>query len=435
MARKKLKHVNTAALIFLGLPMIGAAWSTQARAAVEIPDVRDTLDKAAGVPELIGGTDDPSFDLYAIDQEQFDSNVFRLPSAANVTTTVGPTAVRQDYINSPTAGLDGQWVLGRQIFQLQLRADDNLYVHNSNLNNVSTNDKAAWNWGVGGVLSGQIGADYLRSLLSFVNSDVFTRNTYIQAEYFAAMRFQPGPHWAFYGGILEADVTLADPATRGNDSRRKAVDVGVEFTTNIESSFGVDYRYTDTRYPNSVVLTGQSFAPDYTEDQVRFLGKRVLSEKTSIDLSGGYLKRDYGNSAIGAFSGAVWRGSLGWQPTEKTQLIVSAYRDLQAYLTDATNYYRTTGVSISPVWTASEKITVSLVASRENQTYIGSSPDLLDQSARRDILNAQLVSLVYIPIRALTVNVSFRHEQRDSNQQLRAYDDALASVGLKFAFR
>ena len=62
---------------------------------------------------------------------------------------------------------------------------DNRYSQNSNLNNVSTIDKATWNWGVASVLSGQVGADFTRSLLSFVNAQIYERNTYEQSEYFA----------------------------------------------------------------------------------------------------------------------------------------------------------------------------------------------------------------------------------------------------------
>ncbi len=99
-------------------------------------------------------------------------------AAADVQQVVGPSASREDHINSPSAGLDGQWALGRQIFSVQAQVADNRYAENTNLNNVSTIDKAIWNWGVASVLSGQVGAEFTRSLLSFVNAAVYERNTY-----------------------------------------------------------------------------------------------------------------------------------------------------------------------------------------------------------------------------------------------------------------
>jgi hypothetical protein len=274
----------------------------------------------------------------------------------------------------------------------------------------------------------------LRALVPFVNATVYTRDTYQQTEYFAAARYQLGPRWSIYGGVLDAALTVDDPASRVNDSRRKSVDMGIDLATGVADSFGLDYRYTDALYPNGIVISDVSFDPDYREDRVRFLVKRMLSEKTTIDLNAGYLKRDYGNLLIGSFSGPIWRGSLGWQPRDKTNFVVSVWRELQAYLTDESNYYRGTGASIAPVWLPTEKITLTLVFSREDQNYIGSSTNDLNQTARRDTVNAQQASITYTPTRSLTFDMSYRHEQRDSNQPLRAYNDDMASVGVKFMF-
>jgi exopolysaccharide biosynthesis operon protein EpsL len=427
-----MKHLSISALCVV-LPVLGGAWPTKTF-AVEIIDARDTLDKAVAGPALIGGSDEDILNIYVADREQYDSNVFRLPSGTNAATVVGPSASKEDQINSPAAGLDGQWIFGRQSIALAVRADDNLYAHNSDLNNVSSNDKLVWNWGLGSVLSGQVGADYLRQLASFINTNVYTRNVYQRTEAFAAGRYQIGPRWAIYGGVMNTEFSLAQSASKGNNSHQKSVDVGAELATNVDDSFGWDYRYTDARYPNAIVLNASQFDPDYREDRARFLLKRALTVKTSIDLSAGYLKRDYGNPAIGSFTGPIWRASLGWQPTDKTQLIGSTWRDLQAYFTDQTNYYRATGVSLTPTWMASEKITVSLLLTREAQAYIGSSAIAVSEAARRDTLNAEAASFSYAATRALLFDVTFRHEQRSSNVQLRTYTDELASAGVKFTF-
>lgn len=424
------------ALLAAAAAFCGGAWPLESD-AVEIIDARDTLDRAIAGPDFIGGKDESVFDVYVADKELFDSNVFRIPSGVDVATLAGPSAAKQDHINSSSAGLDSQWVAGRQSFALDLHVDDNRFADNSDLNNVSSTDRLVWNWGLGGVLSGQVGADYLRALASFVNTDLYTRNVYQRTEVFAATRYQVGPRWALFGGILNTDYSLAQSATRGNDSHQKSGDLGVEFATSADDSIGLDYRYTDARYPNAAVLNGIEFDPDYREDRVRLLFKRALTDKTSIDLGAGYLKREYSNTtAIGAFSGIIWRGSFGWQPTDKTQLIASVWRNLQAYLTDQTNYYRATGFSISPVWLASEKISLSLLASREQQAYLGSSSNVgeIDEASRRDTVTAEQAALTYTPIRALTLDVAFRHEQRASNQQQRTYTDESASAGVRFEF-
>jgi Putative beta-barrel porin 2 len=429
-----LRKITVSNLTTVGLPLCGLAWSALAFGAVEIPDPKDTLDRAVAGPDLIGGTGDHAFSVYAADREQFDSNVYRLPNGSDVAAVVGPSATTHDHINSPGAGLEGQWGFGRQIINLQVNAQDNLYANNANLNNVSSKDRLIWNWGLGGVLSGQVGIDYLRGLAGFVNAVSYTRNIYQQANYFAATRIQVGPRWAIYGGIENSALGFGQSASRGNNSGSKSVDMGFDFVTNIEDTIGLDYRYTDTRYANGVALSNTVFAPDYRDERLRLLLKRVLSEKTSIDLTAGYLKRTYGNNLIGSFKGPIWSGTLGWQPTDKTQLLASTWRNLRAYLTDQSYYYRSTGVSLSPVWNATEKINFSFLVSRESQIYIGSSPMGGGQPGRRDTVNAQVASITYTPIHALILDFSYRHEQRDSNVQLRTYTDGLASAGVKFMF-
>ena len=434
MNTNKSRVTHLAAFVAAALPM-GAGLFTPVLADVQIADITDTLDNAVKGPRLINGSTDPYFDVYAADHETFDNNVFRLASSTDVKAIVGPSASREDHINSPSAGLDGQWSLGRQIFSVEAQVADNRYSQNTNLNNVSSIDKAAWNWGLGSVLSGQVGAEYTHTLLSFVNAQVYDRNTYQQTQYFAAGRYQVGPRWALYGGVLDANLTVEDPATSYNDFRRKAVDMGAELETSTQDSFGIDYRYTDARYPNAITISQSAFDPDYREDRVRFLAKRVLTEKTTIDLSVGELKRTYANSIIGSFSGPIWRGALGWAPTEKTQLIVAVWRDLEAYLTDASNYYRSTAASIAPSWTPSEKISLSVKVSHEDQRYIGSSSSLQNQLLRHDTYNSQVLSLAYTPIRALAFDLSYGHEQRDSNEPLRSFNDGLATAGVKFIFQ
>jgi len=172
-----VRTTKLVAFVAVLLPM-GALLGTSALADVQIADITDTLDNAVKGPRLINGSTDPYFDIYGAFRAQFDNNIFRLPSGADVQQVVGPSASREDHVNSPSAGLDGQWALGRQIFSVQAQVADNRYSQNTNLNNVSTIDKATWNWGVASVLSGQVGADFTRSLLSFVNAQIYERNTY-----------------------------------------------------------------------------------------------------------------------------------------------------------------------------------------------------------------------------------------------------------------
>ena len=337
-----------------------------------------------------------------------------------------------------TAGLDGEWlVANRQSVDLDLRADDNRYIRNTDLNNVSSGDHLAWNWGLGSALSGSVGADYNRTLAGFYNTGIYSRDIVSRADYFASMRLQAGPHWGVFGGIIGQDFTLSE--ANYNNSTTKAVDIGTDYATNASNRIGFDYRYTDDRSPNAADLNGVPFDPDYREDRARVLFNYLLSQKTTLDASAGYLRREYPSTAIGSFSGEIWRVSLQWQPTPKTQLVVGTWRQLNADLTSQTDYYVSRGVTLAPTWTASEKITFTLSATQEYQDYLGSNPvgvnPIVDSTqGRRDTISSQNINMAYTFSRAFTLSVTAGHENRGSNYPQFEYKDFRADASLTYKF-
>jgi len=257
-----------------------------------------------------------------------------------------------------TGGLDGEWLTGaRQSVDVNLRADYNRYIRNTDLNDVSSNDRVAWNWGLGTALSGKVGADYTRVLGGFYNTAVYTRDIVNRSDYFASLRYQLGPRWGIFGGLMGSDYRVTPSQATFNNSKSKSVDVGADYTIEM-NRLGFDYRYNDSRASNTSLVNGVLFNPDYREDRARVLARYALTEKTIFDASAGYLKRDYPSSAIGSFSGEIWRAALQWQPTPKTQLLVGAWQQLDADLTSQTDYFKDRGVSLTPEWIASEKLDV-----------------------------------------------------------------------------
>jgi len=321
---------------------------------------------------------------------------------------------------------------------VDLSADYNRYTRNDDLNYVSSNDRVIWNWGLGDALSGKVGADYLRLLGGFSNTAVYSRNIVNRADYFGSMRYQVGPRWGIFGGLLGTQYSVSSAQDTFNNSKSKGVEVGADFATETRR-IGFDYRYNDSRAPNSAVLNGVLFDPDYREERVRALLRWALTEKTVLDASAGYLRRDYPSTAIGSFSGEVWRVSLQWQPTPKTQLLVGVWQQLDADLTAQTDYFVDKGVSLTPEWVASEKITFSARISRDNENYIGANPlgtiaATSIAQARRDTVTAETASMIYTPISAITLTFAAGHATRDSNIPQFHYNDLQASVNVVYKF-
>jgi hypothetical protein len=424
--------------ILFGFAMAAAASSSMGGAV----EYRDPLDIAVAAPDdtsVVQRTD--QLILYAADSFTYDNNIYRLPSSVTDLTTlpgIGHNPTRQDYIDTATGGLTSEWLTGaRQSVDVDLRADYNRYFKNSDLSNVSSSDRVAWNWGLTDALSGKVGADYTRLIGGFVNTQVYSRDIVSRYDYFASMRYQVGPRWGVFGGLLGSNYSVS-ASQAFNNSKSKGVDVGADFTTEL-NRIGFDYRYNDSRAPNSTILNGVLFDPDYREERARLLFRYALSEKTLVDASAGYLKRDYPSTAIGSFSGEIWRAAVQWQPTPKTQLLFGAWQQLDADLTSQTDYFVDKGVSLTPEWVASAKVTVSLTVAHDTENYVGSNPlgpipvDFAAQ-ARHDTVTSETGSLVYTPIRSITLTFSAAHVTRNSNVPQFQFNDFQTTANITYRF-
>jgi hypothetical protein len=404
-----------------------------------LPPDGDTLEMAVAVPQTdlaaIAAADITGFKFFVGDQFSHDSNVFRLPSDNNTyfIQTVGPNAHRSDDINTASAGVDGQVDLGRQSVALDLRVDDNNYVWNHELNNVGGTGKAVWNWALGSQLGGQIGADFTRSLLGFANTTIYEKDLFDKAEYFGSIRYQVGPRWGIFAGILEADVSLSNPAAKQNDTHTTSGITGADYAVGANTTIGIEYRYNDATYDH-ILLNAE--APNYHEDVLRFVAQYALTGKLQVEVSGGYLQRKYSDkdAASQGFSGDVWRAGVLWQVSEKTQIIFTAKRDLEAYITEGADYVVDRGENIEPVWLISDKLNLTLTLSADDDDYLSAGALTTSIGARRDKIYAEEVDLNYTPREFLVFKVGFRNEQRDSNQTLFTYKDELANASFTYKF-
>jgi hypothetical protein len=375
-------------------------------------------------------------------QYTYDDNLFRLPSST--ATPPAPGVSREDHINTGFAGLDGHWIVGRQSVDYDLEVDDNRFERNDYLNNTSGTAKAVWNWSVGSTLTGTAGADYSRSLAGFADTFVYQRDVVSHEEYFGTGRYQIGPRWAVYGGVSDANTTNSASVERANNFDLQSGKVGTELATSLQNTIGWEYRFSHGHYPDPDAIyypdpnapsKGVPYDPDYDENSGVFLAKYLVSDKTTLSGDVGYLRRNYPNATVGAFSGEIWHAQVLWQPTDKTNVLVTAGRDLQAYLYSQSDYFVQDGISVTPTWKQTDKLTWSAILSWYRQNYISASTSsVILESARHDNVSAQQLSLTYTPLRWLLFDFIYHHEQRSSNQPALGYGDDLAQAGVKFRF-
>ncbi|HEY2781536.1 MAG TPA: outer membrane beta-barrel protein [Steroidobacteraceae bacterium] len=398
-------------------------------AFADAPDFRMTTDAPIT-------RDSPSaIEFFIADQFTYDDNLYRLPSGFDVTTVAGPSATRADGFNSVSLGGNGRWFSDIQAVSFNFRADDNRFIHNDSLDNVSGKGNLEWDWRLGTYWAGQAGVSYFRGLASFASTGYYARDVVQREDYFGTVRYQAGPHWALYGGFIGADTSQTAVPEQPFDFRSKAGTAGIEFATSSSNTVGLEYRYTSADFPQEFLLNGAPFNSDYNEETARVLVKYVLSAATELDLSAGYLKRDYPESRFATFSGDIWRAAVQWEPTDQLQWVLTGWRQLAAYVDAESDYFVSNGVSIMPTWIVTQALKLSVTLSRENHDYIGSSPSSIAFASRRDKLTSGQGGLIYAPKESLIFNLTCRYDKRDSNQPKFQFNDTLATASVTYKIR
>lgn len=376
-----------------------------------------------------------NIDFFVADQFTFDDNIYKLPPNADVTTVVGPTATRQDGFNSFTLGGNGRWFSDSQTFGLDFRADDNRFVHNDSLNNISGKGNLEWDWRLASLWSGQVGVSYYRALANFADTGYYALDMVQRADYFGSIRYDVGPHWAIYGGLIGADTTHSADAEQIYDFHSKAGNAGIELATSSQNTLGIDYRFTDATFPQDYIVNGVPFDSDYKEETLRALVKYVFSPATEIDASVGYLRREYPQSSFATFSGDIWKVAVQWQPTDNWQLVLTGWRQLTAYVEAESDYFVSTGVALAPTWNVADTLSLSVGVSRENHDYIPSSPSDLTYTERQDRSTIAQGRVSYTPTSSLTFKLAVVYEKRESNDPQFQYNDTLARASVTYMIR
>jgi Putative beta-barrel porin 2 len=389
---------------------------------------------AAMAPPPFLPEDGDTYDVYVADQESYDSNLYRLPPNYTVATVLVPNATKQDYFNTASLGADGQLFLGRQIFNLDVRADENRFEHNTNLNNTAYNGDFLWNWRVGGYFSGQAVADYSHALAGFDETRYYGRDLVDVQRYSGSARYQVGPRWALYGSVTDSDITHSAQPAQYEDFRTTGGSGGIEYATDVNDTFALQYTYSDARYPSEALdeVNGQFFSPDFHDQLTRFLVKYAVSDKTKIDAYVGYIKRQYQNTAFGSFKGFEGRITMTWQATDKTQVVVAGWHELHAYLITQADYFVSEGGSIGPIWSPTDKLHLSMLLAYENQDFIPQAGYVLTTGPLQGKLTTATGRIEYTPRSQWILKLAFNYQKRSSNQEFYEYTDDLATLGVLY---
>jgi hypothetical protein len=362
-----------------------------------------------------------------------EDNLYRLPAGIDPSDLLGPSARREDVVNSTSVALAARWAQGEQQIALDTSVAANRFADNADLDNTSGRGALDWNWRLGSRWSGQTGGRRERTLAGFANTLSLEKDLIDTTTYHVDTRFAAGARWRALGSARESSTRHDNAARLRSDVEIRSGAVGLEYHTPREDSLGMELRRTRATFPAQALLLGGGSASDYEERGASLNLNYVLTDEVLFKASVGRVERLYALAPRGDFSGDVWSAQLQWSPTETAQIVFKRWRELKAHLDAESDHFVSTGEGIVATWLPVDKVALSLQVLRDEQRYIGADVEELAER-RHDTPTASSFRFVYTPRERASFEVSYGHETRESNRFRFDYNAASVTIGGELKF-
>lgn len=371
------------------------------------------------------GTEGDVVNLTVAGSVMRDDNVFRLPDNFNLLAFAG-SRQRGDTIRSHTLGLriDQPW--SRQRFILDARLNDVRYGRYDFLDHLAREYDLRWKWQLGNHFSGDLYRSQNQQLTDF--GDFRSPNRNIRTLQTTGLS---GRYWVFADWHLLVAASRSesenDTALRRTwDNSAETAEAGILYRTGAGNEVKFVLRRTDGEYPHNLNA-------DYTLRVKELSGLWQPTGKSTLRAQVSRVERTHASAPQFDFSGVNGKLTWDWMITGKTMLSVTARREISAYQDFFTNYVLTEGLTVTPVWRATAKVSLQLKLDRSKRDYLGNVNPLINYH-RIDTIRSAALTLGYDALQSLRFAATLQRESRDSTDPNYQYRDRLAYLSAQFTF-
>lgn len=362
-----------------------------------------------------------------------DSNLFRLPTSANLDTLLGKSSA-EEQIGVTTVGLSVNKAYSLQRFELDLNLIDYKYKNFDYLNFVAHNYSAAWRWALTPRLIGNFTTDRKEVLNSFADyQDVNQRNlrTNTNTNFDGAYEIN-GP-WRVLAGVSKSAQTNSQPLMSGDDYSETAANTGLRYVFSSGSTLSYTIKKANGEYLNRALSQVNLLDDGFSQTDNELKLHWPVTGKSTVDLTATHINRTHPNFAERDYSGLTAGVNFNWNMTGKSALTAGWVRELASYQTSNSNYAQIDRFTIGPVWQASAKTVVRLRYELAQLNYRG-SPSGLATSQRSDTSRDIGLSIAWQPYQRVTFGASLQNAKRSSNLPNFDYVSNIATVSAKYSY-
>ena len=339
-----------------------------------------------------------------------DANLYRLAPGVDPQATIG-SSDKSDTVTTTSIGIVADKEFGIQRLKLDLRLNNSRYRRFSQLDNEGYSHSGTWQWALGRRLHG--GLSYSRSsqLSSFVDTLQTSRSINTRTAYRGNAHFQVAPDWDLFGGLGQEESVESAANRQSSNYTNHTFDAGLRHASTAGHQLALLWRRIDSE--------------ETRQDDIEVSGVYAWSAMTRLSGAVGRSRRLADGSAS---SGATGRLNLDWNPSPKLRFNLAARQEISAAANDFSTTTDARGLVFGASWAPTSKTRLQFSLDRTTKKYTN------DTFPRLDHLRNIGLALFYQPDHWLSLSLSLRDEDRDSNLPGYTYRDRLAAAALQFAF-
>lgn len=389
-----------------------------------------TMSQAA----IATATSDDTFKPYVGTSLSYDNNLLRLSDEVSAQQAAGKNT-KADFIKQIRAGMDVDWQVSRQHLLLKANVNQNWFETYSDLDYLGYDILSQWNWTIGSKLQGELGYSNKVTLGSFSQLNQLISNSQTVAKYFANGSYQFMPDWYIHGGFSHDDLSYSATSRQVSNRSEDTGEIGIKYINAQKNLLGLKINLTQGSYPKRSFSNTSILDNGYSRNSYELDWVWNYSVKTRLDGNIGYTHQDYDHLSIRNFDSLTAHGNIFWEATGKTSFLFSGWRDIVQAETLTSSFMLRQGLRLTPSWSATPKVQLSMPVSYEQQDYLGESGLVVTgATVRQDEVALVGLNVGYKPMQNTEISVFTQYEDRSSNNPFRSYEDISVGMNLQVNF-
>ncbi len=363
----------------------------------------------------------------------YDSNFLRLSDRVDPVLATGKSD-KDDFIKRLSAGFTMDWAISRQHIVIKANTNQNWFQNFTTLDYLGWDIQTQWNWQMGNNLNGEVGYNTVQELGSFARINRLVPNLQNNQRYFANGGYLFHPRGKIKFGVFRDEYLFDDKTRKITDNVEDNAELNLQYLSPTGSILGLRLLATEGQYPQRQFTATSTQDNAYTRINYALTCDWHASEITRLNGWFGYTQQHYAHLNERDFSGLTARLDLTWQASEKTQLALIARREISQALNLFTNFVLIQGADLNLTWQPTQKITLTLPLSYQQQEFLGGGDINPGGGQEKDNVGNMGLNLRYSPLDNLSISTVLNYEKRESTDSLRSYDTQSAGINILAAF-